>query len=72
MDRETLKKMKEAQKRADEAMNNQKLASDHNNKEFWEKNLKILQENRKAFLNNLAETDFLISAYEEKIKTFKQ
>jgi len=70
MDRKTLKKMKEAQEKAEESMKFNKLASDSKNKEFWEKALKTLEENKQTFLNNLEETEFLIQKYMEKIKLF--
>jgi len=69
MDRETLKKMKEAQEKADEAITRQRLASNSENKEFWENNLEILKNNEQTFLNNLAETKFLIQCYKNKIES---
>ena len=70
MDKETLKKFKEAQRLGDEALAKQKLEANADNKEFWAKNLEILKQNRQNILNRLAETDFLIKAYEDKINSF--
>ncbi len=72
MDRETKLKIKEAQKKANEALEFQKKSGDIANIEFWESSLNRLKENRKTFLNNLGETNFLIDVYITKINSLKK
>ena len=72
MDRAQQKKMNEAMKKAKEAQEFQEKAKDISNVEYWENNLKILKDNRRNFLNNLGETNFLIDQYLIKIKDLKK
>lgn len=71
MDKETIKKIKEAQKKADEVLRIQTLAKDSDNKEFWEEALKTLENNKITLTSNLAETNFLIDCFKNKIDSFK-
>ena len=66
------KKMKEAMKNAEKIQEFNKKAEDCANIEFWERSLKQLKENRKTFLNNVAETNFLIDCYTTKINKLKE
>lgn len=64
-------KMLEAQKKAEEMMEKRKKAQSADNKEFWEEKLQILNNNKLVFEGNLAETEFLLEKYSEKLKTFE-
>ena len=63
--------MKEAMEKAEKESQRAKLAQSFENKEFWENGLKTLEMNKQTFENNLAETEFLIGCYKEKLKSFE-
>jgi len=70
MDRETRLKMKDAEKKAKEAIEKQKLAQDPENVEYWLSKKESMENILKQRKSEMAEIEFLVECYEEKIQSF--
>jgi hypothetical protein len=67
MDKEIEKKIKEAQEKAKADEEKRILAENPENKEFWEEKIKNLEQTAKNLKGQLAEINFVIECYKNKI-----
>jgi hypothetical protein len=69
MDKKIEKKIKESQEKAKAEEERRLLAEDPKNKEFWEDKIKSLEQTAKNLNGQLAEINFVIECYKNKIKS---
>lgn len=71
MDRETINKMKKAQKKAQEIQEKRELSKFPENKEFWEEKEKGLKEFITQLKGQLADAEYVLNTYKIKIGQFQ-
>ncbi len=69
--REDKLKMREAHEKAEAQIAKMALAQDPNNVEFWEDKLKQIEQMASVHRSQLAEVEFMINCYKEKVAHFK-